>query len=110
MGETVILHGVRFRDAEARPVQAELLEPLGDDYRWRAVVTPLGRVRPGDRLRFGEPSESTVCLLSFLDAEVVSLAGDAAVLAFAFSGPALTEAFDRLGYRSPDRSGSGTLA
>ena len=39
MGETVILHGVRFRDAEARPVQAELLEPLGDDYRWRAPVS-----------------------------------------------------------------------
>ena len=109
MGETVILHGLRFRDAEARPVQAELLEPLGDD-RWRAVVTPAGRVRPGDRLRFGEPSESSACLLGFLDAEVVALAGDAAVLAFAFSGPALTEALDRLGYRPPDRSGSGTLA
>ena len=109
MGEAMILHGLRLRDGEARPVRAELLEPLGDD-RWRAVVTPAGRVRPGDRLRFGEPSESSVCLLSFLDAEVVALAGDAAVLAFAFSGPALTEALDRLGYRPPDRSGSGTLA
>ena len=109
MGEAMILHGLRLRDGEARPVRAELLEPLGDD-RWRAVVTPAGRVRPGDRLRFGEPSESTVCLLSFLDAEVVALAGDAAVLAFAFSGPALTEALERLGYRPPDRSGSEPLA
>ena len=53
--------------------------------------------RVGDRLRFGESSESMACMLAFLDAEVRSIDGEQAVLAFAFSGPALDEALQRLG-------------
>lgn len=96
-----ILHGRRFRAAGSIPVAAELLAPLADD-RWRASITPADLIAPGDRLRFGEPSESTVCLLSFLDADVVSMSGETAVLAFAFCGPALTEALDRLRHAADD--------
>jgi S-adenosylmethionine:tRNA ribosyltransferase-isomerase len=89
------LFGLRFRGEESARVEAALLERM-DACRWRARIKPAGRVHAGDRLRFGESSESMACLLAFLDAEVHSIEGDDAVLGFAFSGPALDEAIERL--------------
>ncbi len=95
MREHVRLRGLRFRGEESASVEAALVERV-DDCRWRARIKPAERVRAGDRLRFGESSESMACLLAFLDAEVISVQGDDALLGFAFSGPALDEAIERL--------------
>ncbi|WP_298421406.1 hypothetical protein [Rhodoblastus sp.] len=96
MSEAARLIGLRFRGEECARIEATLDERV-DACRWRAQLRPADRIRPGDRLRFGESSESSACLLGFLDAEVVSIHGDEALLAFAFSGAALDEALERLG-------------
>lgn len=103
MSDSARLTGLRFRGEECARIEATLGERV-DACGWRAKLQPAGRVRPGDRLRFGEGSESTACLLGFLDADVVSIRGDDALLAFAFSGAALDEALERIG-RRPDRGG-----
>jgi S-adenosylmethionine:tRNA ribosyltransferase-isomerase len=90
------LDGLRFRGEQTTRIEAALLERLGGE-RWRAILRPAGIVRAGDRLRFGESSESMACMLGFLDAEVASVSGEEAILAFAFSGAALDEAIERLG-------------
>ncbi len=95
MREQIRLVGLRFRGEESARVEAALVERV-DACRWRARIKPAERVRAGDRLRFGESSESMACLLAFLDAEVSSIQGDDALLAFTFSGPALDEAIERL--------------
>ena len=41
-----------------------------DDSRWRALVRPAKKLKVGERIRFGEASESLACLLASLDAEV----------------------------------------
>jgi S-adenosylmethionine:tRNA ribosyltransferase-isomerase len=94
MSEYARLAGLRFRGEESARVEVALRERI-DASRWRARLAPPNRVRAGDRIRFGESSESMVCLLAFLDAEVLSVRGDEALLAFAFSGPALDEAIER---------------
>ena len=104
MGAHVNLLGLRFRGEETARIEAALLERL-DACRWRARITPVARVRAGDRLRFGEGSESMACLLAFLDAEVQSIQGDNVVLAFAFEGPALDEAIERLASGTDDGRG-----
>ena len=80
---------------EFRRIEAALFERV-QAHLWRARLNPAGAARVGDRLRFGETSESTACLLGFLDAEVVALSGDDALLSFALAGPALDDAVDRL--------------
>jgi S-adenosylmethionine:tRNA ribosyltransferase-isomerase len=91
------LEGIRRRgDAVAR-IEAMLIKRL-DDSRWRALARPAKKLKVGERIRFGETSESMACLLGALDAEVESKGGDGEVtLAFAFHGAALDEAIDRLG-------------
>src|SRR5918998_3585511 len=65
---------------------------------WRAFARPAKRLAVGDRLRFGEDSESMACLLASLDAEVEEKGeGGEVLLRFAFTGPALDEAIARLG-------------
>ena len=88
--------GMRFRGEEFAHVEATLVERLGADL-WRATLRPCAHIGAGDRLRFGESTESMACMLAFLDAEVRAIDGEQAVLAFAFSGPALDEALQRLG-------------
>lgn len=100
-----ILHGVRSREARTLSVTAALMLQLPDG-RWQAEISPAGCVRAGDRIRFGEPSESTVCLLSILDADVTWADDRNVLLAFAFCGPALSDALDRLGFCDQVRSGS----
>ena len=96
-----VLRGRRFRGDESRGVEAILLERI-DANHWRARLAPAGQARVGDRLRFGQTSESMACLLAFLDADITALHDDEATLSFAFAGAALDEALERLG----DASGS----
>ena len=91
------LHGLRARgDATAR-VEIMLHKREGGE-RWRAFARPAKRLAVGDRIRFGEDSESMACLLASLDADVEEKGeGGEVLLRFAFTGPALDEAIARLG-------------
>ena len=91
------LDGVRARGESIASIEATLIERV-DDCRWWALVRPGKRLKIGERIRFGEPRESMVCLLAALDAEVEDKgeAGEV-LLRFDFAGPALDEAIERLG-------------
>ncbi|MGO9422079.1 tRNA preQ1(34) S-adenosylmethionine ribosyltransferase-isomerase QueA [Roseiarcus sp.] len=91
------LDGIRVRGEAVAGVEATLIKRI-DDCRWRALVKPAKKLRVGERIRFGEASESMACLLAALDAEVEEKgeAGEV-TLRFDFSGAALDEAIDRLG-------------
>jgi S-adenosylmethionine:tRNA ribosyltransferase-isomerase len=91
------LEGVRVRGDATASIEATLIERI-DDCRWRVLVRPAKRLKVGERIRFGEPSESMACLLAALDAEVEDKgeAGEV-LLRFDFAGAALDEAIERLG-------------
>ena len=91
------LDGVRVRGEAIASIEATLIERV-DDCRWRALARPAKRLKVGERIRFGEASESMACLLAALDAEVEDKgeAGEV-VLRFEFAGAALDEAIERLG-------------
>ena len=91
------LEGVRVRGEAVASIEATLIERV-DDCRWRALARPAKRLNVGERIRFGEASESMACLLAALDAEVEDK-GEAGeiLLRFEFTGAALDEAIDRLG-------------
>jgi len=91
------LEGVRVRGEAIASIEATLIERV-DDCRWRALARPAKKLRVGERIRFGEPSESMACLLAALDAEVEDKgeAGEV-LLRFHFAGAALDEAIERLG-------------
>jgi S-adenosylmethionine:tRNA ribosyltransferase-isomerase len=91
------LSGIRVRGEAAAQIEATLIKRL-DGSRWRALIRPAKKLKLGERIRFGERSESAACLLGALDAEVEDKgeAGEA-TLAFAFHGAALDEAIERLG-------------
>src|SRR3954453_17070341 len=91
------LFGLRARGAATAPGGIMLHKPRGRD-RWRPFPRPAKRLAVGDRLRFGEDSESMACLLASLDAEVEAKGdGGGITMRFAFTGPALDEAIARLG-------------
>ncbi len=91
------LDGVRVRGEAVASIEATLIKRV-DDCRWRALVRPAKKLRVGERIRFGETSESLACLLAALNAEVEEKgeAGEV-LLRFEFAGPALDEAVERLG-------------
>jgi S-adenosylmethionine:tRNA ribosyltransferase-isomerase len=91
------LEGVRVRGDSIASIEATLIERV-DDSRWRALARPAKRLALGERIRFGETSESMACLLAALDAEVEDKgeAGEV-LLRFDFAGAALDEAIERLG-------------
>jgi S-adenosylmethionine:tRNA ribosyltransferase-isomerase len=91
------LEGVRVRGDAIASIEATLIERV-DDCRWRALARPAKRLAVGERIRFGETSESMACLLAALDAEVEDKgeAGEV-LLRFDFAGAALDEAIERLG-------------
>ena len=64
------LFGLRSRGETAARVEIMLHKRDGTDL-WRAFARPAKRLQPGDRIRFGEESESLACELGRLDAEVV---------------------------------------
>ena len=91
------LWGLRSRGEARARVEILLHKREGAD-RWRAFARPAKRLAVGDRLRFGEESESTACLLAALDADVEGKGeGGEVLLRFAFAGPSLDEAIARLG-------------
>ncbi len=89
------LDGVRRRDGGSAKVSVTLIERLGPDH-WRALARPAKRLKPGDRITFGEGSD--VCILGNL-AATVEVRGDEGevMLVFDLSGPALDQAIDGLG-------------
>jgi S-adenosylmethionine:tRNA ribosyltransferase-isomerase len=90
------LFGARERDGQAVRVEATLHKRLAPD-RWSAFMRPGKRLKPGDRIRFGEAGD-TACLLSGLDATVEAKGdGGEVALAFDLAGPALDEAVRNLG-------------
>jgi S-adenosylmethionine:tRNA ribosyltransferase-isomerase len=91
------LWGLRTRGEAAARVEIMLHKREGAE-RWRAFARPAKRLAVGDRIRFGEDSESMACLLASLDAEVEAKGeGGEVVLRFAFAGPALDEAIAHFG-------------
>jgi S-adenosylmethionine:tRNA ribosyltransferase-isomerase len=91
------LSGIRVRGDSVAQIEATLIKRV-DDSRWRAFVRPAKKLNVGERIRFGETSESMACLLGALDGEVEEKGeGGEVQLAFAFHGAALDEAIERLG-------------
>jgi S-adenosylmethionine:tRNA ribosyltransferase-isomerase len=91
------LRGLRVRAESAARVEIMLHKREGPD-RWRAFARPAKKLSPGDRIRFGEDSESTACELVRLDAEVEDKGeGGDVSLRFSLTGPYLDEAVARFG-------------
>ena len=90
------LDGVRVRGEAVAAIEATLIKRV-DDCRWRALVRPAKKLRVGERIRFGETSESMACLLAALNAEVEEGEEGEVLLRFEFSAAALDEAIERLG-------------
>ena len=90
------LEGLRTREDAAAKIEATLIERRGGD-SWLALVKPAKRLKPGDRIRFGQ--EGRVCLLGNLDATVEEKGeGGEVLLRFDFHGPVLEEAIETLGH------------
>jgi S-adenosylmethionine:tRNA ribosyltransferase-isomerase len=91
------LFGLRTREGSAVRVEATLHKRLSPE-RWSAFMRPGKRLKPGDRVRFGETGEGGACLLSALDATVEAKGdGGEVILAFDLAGPMLDEAIRNLG-------------
>lgn len=91
------LHGERIRGASATPVSVTLFEWV-DPSRWKAFARPGRRFAPGDRLRFGAPTEGA-CLIAGLDA-TVEKKGEAGevLIRFDLASPVLDEAIHAIGH------------
>ncbi|MDB5532337.1 MAG: tRNA preQ1(34) S-adenosylmethionine ribosyltransferase-isomerase QueA, partial [Hyphomicrobiales bacterium] len=63
------LSGVRVRGEAVAHIDVTLHKRESGN-RWRAFVRPAKKLNIGERIRFGETSESMACLLASLDAEV----------------------------------------
>jgi len=91
------LNGIRARGENVARIEATLIRREGSNL-WRALAKPAKRLAPGDRIRFGEASESMACLLAALDADVVERNEGEVLLAFHLDGAALDDAIERLGH------------
>ncbi|MBV9066090.1 MAG: tRNA preQ1(34) S-adenosylmethionine ribosyltransferase-isomerase QueA [Methylobacteriaceae bacterium] len=91
------LEGIRVRGESLAQIEVTLHQRANDN-TWRAFARPAKRLKVGERIRFGESSESIACLLAALDATVVAKdkAGEI-TLAFDLTGPALDERITQLG-------------
>jgi S-adenosylmethionine:tRNA ribosyltransferase-isomerase len=93
------LHGRRLGrggDGDREPAIAATLTKRLDGSRWRALVRPAKRLKPGDVVRFG--AEGRVCFLEQLDATVEEKGeGGEVTFAFAFHGAALDDALAERG-------------
>jgi S-adenosylmethionine:tRNA ribosyltransferase-isomerase len=91
------LEGIRVRGDAVAQVEVTL-HARENDNTWRAFARPAKRLALGERIRFGESSESMACLLAALDATVLAKdEGGEVTLAFDLTGPALDEAIASLG-------------
>lgn len=92
------LYGIRVRGENAARIEVMLHRRIDGD-RWRAFLRPAKKVEIGERIRFGDTSESSACLLASLDAELIEKGeGGEALLQFSLTGPVLDEAIARLGH------------
>jgi S-adenosylmethionine:tRNA ribosyltransferase-isomerase len=91
------LRGERVRGEGSVPVAVTLFERI-DPARWRAFARPGRRFAPGDRLRFGAPTEGA-CLVTGLDATVEAKgeAGDV-LIRFDLAAPVLDETIHAIGH------------
>jgi S-adenosylmethionine:tRNA ribosyltransferase-isomerase len=95
------LHGLRLgrSQGDREPAIAATLIRRLDGSRWRALVRPAKRLKPGDVVRFG--AEGRVCFLEQLDATVEDkgegVGGGEVTFAFAFHGAALDDALAERG-------------
>ena len=80
------MRGLRERADRAARIEVTLLRPLGGAL-WRVLAKPLRRLRAGDGLKFGDR----------LAAQVVEVAGGAAILAFNKSGVSFHQALQEVG-------------
>jgi S-adenosylmethionine:tRNA ribosyltransferase-isomerase len=91
--------GVGGDAGEREPAIAATLIKRLDGSRWRALVRPAKRLKPGDVVRFG--AEGRVCFLEQLDATVEEKGegggGGEVTFAFAFHGAALDDALAERG-------------
>jgi S-adenosylmethionine:tRNA ribosyltransferase-isomerase len=91
------LEGIRVRGDAVAQIGVTL-HARENDNTWRAFARPAKRLQVGERIRFGESSESMACLLAALDATVIAKdEGGEVTLAFDLTGPALDEAIASLG-------------
>ena len=90
------LRGIRVRGDNVARIEVTLIK-RESACRWRALAKPAKRLAVGERIRFGDTSESTACLLASLDATIVERVGGEVLLDFALSGPALDDAIEALG-------------
>jgi S-adenosylmethionine:tRNA ribosyltransferase-isomerase len=91
------LEGIRVRGESVAQIEVTL-HARENDNTWRAFARPAKRLAVGERIRFGETSESMACLLASLDATVLARdEGGEVTLAFDLTGPALDEAISTLG-------------
>jgi S-adenosylmethionine:tRNA ribosyltransferase-isomerase len=90
------LSGTRERDGSVVAVEATLHRRLSP-HRWTAFMKPGKRLKPGDRVRFGE-RDDRACFLGVLDATVAAKGDDGEVsLSFDLSGPDLDAAIAERG-------------
>jgi S-adenosylmethionine:tRNA ribosyltransferase-isomerase len=84
---------------DREPAIAATLTKRLDGSRWRALVRPAKRLKPGDVVRFG--AEGRVCFLEQLDATIEEkgegVGGGEVTFAFAFHGAALDDALAERG-------------
>ena len=86
----------RGSENDPEPAIAATLTRRLDGSRWRALVRPAKRLKPGDVVRFG--AEGRVCFLEQLDATVEEKGeGGEVTFGFAFHGPALDDALAERG-------------
>ena len=91
------LEGIRVRGDSVAQIEVTL-HARENDNTWRAFARPAKRLAVGERIRFGETSDSMACLLAALDATVIAKSeGGEVTLAFDLTGPALEEAIATLG-------------
>ena len=99
MESGIRLRGVRVRNQTSARIDAILREKETDN-SWWALERQSARVEIGDRLRFGDASESHVCLLDFLDADIVAKQDEEILLSFHLTGAVLDDALERLSLAS----------
>ncbi len=90
------LRGRRWRDEAAIEVEATLHRRLGPAL-WTAFMRPGKRLRPGDRLEFGAPTERGCAAVALAASLVEKGDGGEVTLAFDLAGPDLSLAIERLG-------------
>lgn len=89
------LLGARRREEGIVPVEALLVKRL-DDFTWEAFARPGKRLKPGDRIVFGD--EGKVCLMGSLSAEVMAKGEEGIVtLRFDRTGAFLDESIALIG-------------